>query len=116
MYSITLLNLFTHVQLSLLGRYKYVHSVIQAEREEQAQEDLETSIAAMFFGQSRDGVLTDIEALNLSDVWEKDDLWREGIDAATERKYLTLEWWILNVGWKDVGERVRKAVEEVFEE
>ena len=33
----------------------------------------------------------------------------------TERKYLTLSWWILHVGWKDVGERVRRGVEEVFE-
>lgn len=37
------------------------------------------------------------------------------ISEETERKYLTLSWWILHVGWKDVGERVRRAVEEVFE-
>jgi peroxin-3 len=29
--------------------------------------------------------------------------------------YLTLSWWILHVGWKDVGERVRREVEEVFD-
>ena len=58
----------------------------------------------------------DIEALvGLRAEWEEDDLWREGVDAETERKYLTLSWWILNVGWKDVGERVRRGVEEVFE-
>jgi peroxin-3 len=39
----------------------------------------------------------------------------EPISEETERKYLTLSWWILHVGWKDVGERVRRAVEEVFE-
>jgi peroxin-3 len=33
----------------------------------------------------------------------------------TEMKFLTLSWWVLYVGWKDVGERVRKSVEEVFE-
>ncbi|KAH9000744.1 Peroxin-3-domain-containing protein [Lactarius hatsudake] len=49
LYSITLLTIFTNIQLSLLGRYKYN------------------------------------------------------------------PWWILNVGWKDVGERVRRGVEEVFE-
>jgi len=32
----------------------------------------------------------------------------------TERKFLTLGWWLLNVGWKDVAERVRSAVEVVF--
>ncbi len=47
--------------------------------------------------------------------WEEDCIWREGVGAETERKYLTLSWWILNVGWKDVGERVRRGVEEVFE-
>ena len=39
----------------------------------------------------------------------------ESISEETERKYLTLSWWILHVGWKDVGERVRKGVEDVFD-
>jgi hypothetical protein len=39
----------------------------------------------------------------------------EVITEEVEIKYLTLSWWILHVGWKDVGERVRKGVEEVFE-
>lgn len=39
----------------------------------------------------------------------------EVISEETERKFLTLSWWILHVGWKDVGERVRRGVEEVFE-
>jgi peroxin-3 len=34
----------------------------------------------------------------------------------SEMKYLTMSWWLLHVGWKDVGERVRRAVEEVFDE
>jgi len=38
------------------------------------------------------------------------------IDEETERKYLTLSWWICNIGWKDVGERVRRGVEEVFDD
>lgn len=36
------------------------------------------------------------------------------VDEETERKYLTLSWWFLNVGWKDVAQRVRSAVEVVF--
>ena len=36
------------------------------------------------------------------------------INEESESKYLTLSWWLLNVGWKDVGERVRRGVEEVF--
>ena len=38
------------------------------------------------------------------------------IDEETKQKYLTLSWWICNIGWKDVGERVRRGVEEVFAE
>ena len=36
------------------------------------------------------------------------------IDEESASKYLTLTWWLLHVGWKDVGERVRRGVEEVF--
>lgn len=36
------------------------------------------------------------------------------INEESESKYLTLSWWLLHVGWKDVGERVRRGVEEVF--
>jgi peroxin-3 len=57
----------------------------------------------------------DMEALLGDQTGLEEGIWREGVDAETERKYLTLSWWILNVGWKDVGERVRRGVEEVFE-
>ena len=44
------------------------------------------------------------------------DLWSsEGLSEEVESKYLTLSWWLLHVGWKDVGERVRRAVEETFD-
>lgn len=61
------------------------------------------SISSLFFRGSLDGPS------------EADLLPLEPIKEETERKYLTLSWWILHVGWKDVGERVRRAVEEVFE-
>lgn len=35
--------------------------------------------------------------------------------AEIEIKYVTSSWWILNVGWKDVGEDVPRGVEEVSE-
>ena len=112
LYSITLLSVFTHVQLSLLGRYKYVHSIIQLERDEEEREAWDaTSIASLFFAPSRQ--VLDVEKLLSED--ERSSLWRSGVDAQTERKFLTLSWWILHVGWKDVGERVRRGVEEVFE-
>jgi peroxin-3 len=44
-----------------------------------------------------------------------DDEDQEDISEQIEIKYLTLSWWILHVGWKDIAERVRRGVEEVFE-
>ncbi|GBE89878.1 hypothetical protein SCP_1702040 [Sparassis crispa] len=103
-YSVTLLSLFTHIQLNIIGRAKYIQSVMQLEQDERMREDLESaSILSLFWANGDDG----------------DDAARPGeaeaIAEDTERKYLTLSWWILHVGWKDVGERVRRAVEEVFE-
>jgi hypothetical protein len=40
----------------------------------------------------------------------------QDLSSESEMKYLTMSWWLLHVGWKDVGERVRRAVEEVFSE
>lgn len=51
--------------------------------------------------------------LDYGDDPEQDE--NEGISEDLEMKYLTLSWWILHVGWKDVGERVRRGVEEVFD-
>ncbi|KAI0634392.1 Peroxin-3 [Trametes polyzona] len=105
-YSITLLSLFTHIQLSVLGRSKYIQSLIQQERDERLREQLEysTSVYSLFWG---DNSLEDID----TDLFEES----ESVSEETEQKYLTLSWWILHVGWKDVGERVRRGVEEVFE-
>jgi len=52
----------------------------------------------------------DIFDLEKAHVIEEEDISEE-----LETKYLSLSWWILHVGWKDVGERVRRGVEEVFD-
>ena len=31
---------------------------------------------------------------------------REFVTPEAERKFLTLSWWLLYMGWKDIGERV----------
>ncbi|KDR77087.1 hypothetical protein GALMADRAFT_139109 [Galerina marginata CBS 339.88] len=41
--------------------------------------------------------------------------WPGPVSEEAESKYLTMSWWLLHVGWKDVGERVRRGVEEVFD-
>ncbi len=129
LYSITLLTIFTNIQLSLLGRYKYIQSVIQLERDEDARSrrQYELSLSSVLFPSLVDSTLSqdivlvdpthshDIEALFGQQTGLEEGIWREGVDSETERKYLSLSWWILNVGWKDVGERVRRGVEEVFE-
>jgi peroxin-3 len=118
LYSITLLTVFTDIQLSLLGRYKYIQSVIQLERDEDARSrrQYEHSLSSVVFPSLADSAQSrDIEALFDQQTGLEEGIWREGVDAETERKYLMLSWWILNVGWKDVGERVRRGVEEVFE-
>lgn len=118
LYSITLLTIFTNIQLSLLGRYKYIQSVMQLERDEDARSrrQYELSLSSVLFPSLVDSALSrDIEALFGQQTGLEEGIWREGVDAETERKYLMLSWWILNVGWKDVGERVRRGVEEVFE-
>ena len=91
---------------------------MQLEREEDARlrRQYSLSLSSLLFPSLAN--LTrpdDIEALLGQQTGFEESIWREGVDAETERKFLTLSWWILNVGWKDVGERVRRGVEEVFE-
>ena len=103
----TLLSLFTHIQLSILGRHKYIQSVLQSAREEQMNALVQDSFdISRIIGGGGSLEPTDSED-DVQDV--------EPIREDTERKFLTLSWWILHVGWKDVGERVRRGVEEVFE-
>lgn len=97
------------MQLNILGRAKYVQSVVQLHREERARERriLQATISALFFGLPRD------EYEDVNEGLEEDGVGL--ITPETEMKFLTLSWWVLYVGWKDLGERVRKSVEEVFE-
>ena len=121
LYSITLLCLLTTIQLSILARFKYVNSVLDAEREQKMQERLQShlspSFADLLFNDSK--MIQDLLSGNLFDF--QDDLEKGEVDSEVfiteevERKFLTLSWWILHVGWKDIGERVRRGVEEVFE-
>lgn len=120
LYSITLLSLFTHIQLNLIGTRKYVQSVKQLARQQnssnpgasESSSSSAASIAALFFGST-----ADLIGKNWED--EEEEALRRAeqeieVTEETERKFLTLGWWLLNVGWKDVAERVRSAVEDVF--
>ena len=98
LYSTTLLSLFTTVQLSLLGRSRYVQAILLQESSDRFSDSMIDGSEGMC---STHGLLG-TEAM--------------GKDAEEmEMVYLTLSWWILHVGWKDIGERVRRGVEEVFD-
>lgn len=110
-YSTTLLTLLTTMQLNIIGRSKYIQSVMQLHREEKLREyhAFQVSTFAMFFPGF-------VEPEKDFDQWLNSDLQEiDLITPETERKFLTLSWWLLYVGWKDMGERVRRSVEEVFE-
>ena len=100
-YSTTLLSLLTAIQLNVLGRAKYVQSVVQLHREECTRERrmLQASISALFFG------LPAEEQDEVDDALEEDGVGL--VTPETEMKFLTVSWWILYMGWKDIGERVR---------
>ncbi|KJA23709.1 hypothetical protein HYPSUDRAFT_201142 [Hypholoma sublateritium FD-334 SS-4] len=94
-----------------------------------------TGWVGSYFGGTDEGAMEGIEAIleslgldGNSGIEEQDDMeglkrsghsaeggiWLGEIDDELENKYLTMSWWLLHVGWKDVGERVRRAAEEVF--
>lgn len=90
-YTISLLTLFTRIQLNLLGRRNYLSSVVSlaVPPQEGSQISLE----------NRD-----------DDNLEQD----YGNDFETNRKYLTFSWWLLHRGWQQVREKVEAAVTEAF--
>ncbi|KAJ3167135.1 peroxin [Geranomyces variabilis] len=82
-YLVTLLIVFTHLQLNLLGRFFYLDSVVAF-----SQVDHEQEIKGTVGG-------------------------TKGVSDETERKYLTFSWYVLNVGWKQCVKKVQAAVDEV---
>ncbi len=112
-YTTTLLSLLTSQQLALLGRARYLSSVLAVAREERLAESIEEqlSITGLLFGNAGEQ-MEELMSGNLSVLFS--DL-PEGPTEDTEGRFLTMSWWLLHVGWKDVGERIRTSVEDVFE-
>lgn len=86
-YTLSLLTIFTRIQLNLLGRRSYLSSVLALASPEGS-------------------------SIRLED--HDDDSQAFGNDFETNRRYLTFSWWLLHRGWKNLMEDVRVAVEEVF--
>ena len=118
LYSTTLLSLLTALQLTILARYKYIHSIVQLEREEHFREQLEAQFTVrnvLFGGHSQ---LQELMEEGVMGTNGEEDIQIEGaepISEDVESRFLTMSWWILHVGWKGVAERVRRGVEESFD-
>ncbi|KAL4260265.1 Peroxisomal biogenesis factor 3 [Pleurotus pulmonarius] len=116
LYSTTLLSLFTTIQLTLLSRAAYVQSVLQTSRNEEREEFISSlSPMSILLSGLRGGESGGLEALLASLDTDEGEGGEEEISEEVERKFLTLSWWMLHVGWKDVGERVRKGVEDALD-
>ncbi|CAE6484871.1 unnamed protein product [Rhizoctonia solani] len=135
LYALAFLTLLTHTQLSLLARYRYLAAIREARRAETREQ--RSTLGGLFFGNhaSEDDDLLSVhpdseigDEMDLNEeggYWDEEGRWwdasgrgglfgRDGVGSLTERKFLTLGWWFLNRGWKNIGEQVREAVSEVF--
>ncbi|KAG6832768.1 hypothetical protein H0H87_000421 [Tephrocybe sp. NHM501043] len=94
---------------------KYIQSVLDIERDERTQE-LITSQFTLTNMLLKSGDLEQLLSGDVSALMDQDDSVEDAyISEEVESKFLTMSWWILHVGWKDVGERVRRGVEEAFD-
>jgi peroxin-3 len=91
LYTLSLLTLLTRIQLNLLGRRNYLASVV--------------SLAS-----------PPTEASKISLENNDDDNFEHayGNDFETNRRYLSLSWWLLHRGCIDLMYKVTAAVKEVF--
>ncbi|KAI2487137.1 Peroxisomal membrane protein [Pyrenophora tritici-repentis] len=92
-YTLALLTLLTRIQLNLLGRRNYLASVVSLASPQSASES---------------------SRINLEN--NDDDNFEQayGNDFETNRRYLSLSWWLLHKGCIDLIEKVRLAVKDVF--
>ncbi|KAK6997093.1 Peroxin-3-domain-containing protein [Favolaschia claudopus] len=112
-YTVTLLTLLTTVQLTLLARGRYIRSVVELEKQQRRQHAMTpdlTTLLTMGLGENAEEAADFAAGFG----WPEHDEDGEEEEEVASAKYLTMTWWILHVGWKDVGERVRRGVEEVF--
>lgn len=92
-YVLSLLTMFTRIQLNLLGRRTYLSSVVALASPPGAQQSSKIYLE------------------------NKDDDGYDSVyssDFETNRKYLTFSWWLLHRGCKQIMDRVSNAVKEVF--
>lgn len=93
LYTLSLLTLLTRIQLNLLGRRNYLASVVSLATPQPPSEG---------------------SRINLEN--NDDDNFEQayGNDFETNRRYLSLSWWLLHRGCLNLIEKVRVAVKDVF--
>lgn len=91
-YVLSLLTIFTRIQLNLLGRRNYLSSVI--------------SLATPPENES---------TISLEDHDDDDLTQTLGNDFDTNRRYLAFSWWLLHRGWRQLMDEVQTAVSEAFD-
>jgi peroxin-3 len=91
LYTLSLLSLLTRIQLNLLGRRNYLASVV--------------SLASPPAAGSK---------INLENHDDDNFEHAYGNDFETNRRYLSLSWWLLHRGCIDLMHKVREAVKDVF--
>ena len=122
LYTTTLLSLLTAVQLNVLGRSRYIDSVRASDRAERAREQVPDFSLTGILAREAVAKIMDVEGiwpawiLGESDDGKEDDERLDAIPEETEVRFLTLSWWVLHVGWKDVAMGIRSSVESVFDE
>jgi peroxin-3 len=104
-YSVTFLTLLTSVQLSQLARRRYVSAIRTMEKEERRHSSF--SLASLFF--------PSLSNFSLDEFLDGDKTWEDAeVDQSIEHMFLTLSWWLLHIGWKELSHSVTSAVREVF--
>ncbi|KAF9733497.1 hypothetical protein PMIN06_009122 [Paraphaeosphaeria minitans] len=93
LYTLSLLTLLTRIQLNLLGRRNYLASVVTLASPPPANQESRISL------ENHD-----------DDNFEQ----AYGNDFETNRRYLSLSWWLLHKGCLNLMEKVRVAVKDVF--
>lgn len=89
-YTLGLLTLLTRIQLNLLGRRNYLASVVSLASPKQDEKIK----------------LENRDDDNFENAY--------GNDFVTNRKFLSLSWWLLHKGCRNIVDAVVAAVEEVF--
>ncbi|KAJ3997415.1 Peroxin-3 [Lentinula boryana] len=130
-YSISLLTLLTLTQLTILARIKYIHAIRHMSLEEDQAAALESELGMSnmllvalkarfdipqqplfktFFPSAHELFFAPSEDEDIS-ISPSSKLAFETLSA----DYLTLSYYLLHIGWKDLSTRIRSAVEEVLE-